>query len=257
MGEMVASTLAQEGVSRVFSSISAKFDDRASRAHNVRRLDIALSRVEYAIERTAKMPITCVSLLRRWKMLMSVYNEGVHLLNKHKLPDSAGQVVVRSSYYYLQRIATAAYFSLSSLASGLNKQQCLSSSVVQIFEGYADSADKFVADVESAYPLRHDTFFPYPFVRQLLQGKYLSYDKVKGRQRLWFDISPLAWRRGSATLRVFRSRDARQKFLANLNTTAVGKHGHSWDCDRLRAVIRITAQPCSLRCNNWTSHPSA
>jgi len=71
-------------MSRVFSSISAKFDDRASRAHNVRRLDIALSLMEYAFERTAKMPITCVSLLRRWKMLMSAYNEGVHLLNKHK-----------------------------------------------------------------------------------------------------------------------------------------------------------------------------
>jgi len=80
----VASTLAQEGVSRVFSSISTKLDDRASGSHNVRRLDIALSRVEYAIERTAKMPITCVSLLRRWKMLMSAYNEGVDLLNKHE-----------------------------------------------------------------------------------------------------------------------------------------------------------------------------
>jgi len=187
---MVASTLAQEGVSRVFSSISAKFDDRASRAHNVRRLDIALSRMEYAFERTAKMPITCVFLLRRWKMLMSAYNEGVDLLNKHKLPAAleghaeTGQVVVRSSYYYLQRIAGAAYFSFSSLA-GLNKQ-CLSSSAVQIFEGYADSADKFVADVESACPLRRDTFFPYPFVRKLLQGRSLIYHKrVKGSQVLY------------------------------------------------------------------------
>jgi len=192
----VASTLAQEGVSRVFSSISAKFDDRASRAHNVRRLDIALSRMEYAFERTAKMPITCVSLLRRWKMLMSAYNEGVDLLNKHKLPAAlqghaeTGQVVVRSSYYYLQRIAGAAYFSFSSLA-GLNKQ-CLSSSAVQIFEGYADSADKFVADVESACPLRRDTFFPYPFVRQLLQRRRLGYYKrAKGSQVLWFDIIPV------------------------------------------------------------------
>ncbi|KAG2639669.1 hypothetical protein PVAP13_2KG022000 [Panicum virgatum] len=197
MGEMVASTLAQEGVSRVFSSISTKLDDRASRAHNVRRLDIALSRMEYAFERTAKMPITCVSLLRRWKMLMSAYNEGVHLLNKHKLPAAleghaeTGQVVVRSSYYYLQRIATAAYFSLSSLASGLNKQQCLSSSVVQIFEGYADSADKFVADVESACPLRRDTFFPYPFVRQLLQGRSFIYPvRVEG-SLLLFGMNPV------------------------------------------------------------------
>jgi len=45
--------------------------------------------------------------------------------------------------------------------------------------------------VESACPLRRDTFFPYPFVRQLLQGKYLSYNKVKGRQKHHFIVSPV------------------------------------------------------------------
>ena len=196
MGEMVASTLAQEGVSRVFSSISTKLDDRASRAHNVARLEMALSRLEFVLEWARKRPITYVSLIRRWGMFSRAYNEGVDLLNKHKLPEAleghaeTGQVVVRSSYYYLQRIAGAAYFSFSSLA-GLNKQ-CLSSSAVQIFEGYADSADKFVADVESACPFRRDTFSPYPFVRKLLQGRYLGYYKrVKGSQVLWFRISPV------------------------------------------------------------------
>ena len=190
----MASALAQEGVSRLSSYISTKLDDRASRAHNVARLEMALSRLEFVLEWARKRPITYVSLIRRWGMFSRAYNEGVDLLNKHKLPAAleghaeTGQVVVRSSYYYLQRIAGAAYFSFASLA-GLNKQ-CLSSSVVQIFEGHADSADKFVADVESACPLRRDTFFPYPFVRKLLQGKYLSYEKVKGNQRLWFDIFP-------------------------------------------------------------------
>ena len=192
----MASTLAQEGVSRVFSSISTKLDDRASRAHNVARLERALSRLEFVLEWARKRPITYVSLIRRWGMFSRAYNEGVDLLNKHKLPAAleghaeTGQVVVRSSYYYLQRIAGAAYFSFASLA-GLNKQ-CLSSSVVQIFEGYADSADKFVADVESACPFRRDTFSPYPFVRKLLQGRYLGYYKrVKGSQMLWFDIFPV------------------------------------------------------------------
>jgi len=196
MGEMVASTLAQEGVSRVFSSISTKLDDRASRAHNVARLEMALSRLEFVLEWARKRPITYVSLIRRWGMFSRAYNEGVDLLNKHKLPAAleghaeTGQVVVRSSYYYLQRIAGAAYFSFASLA-GLNKQ-CLSSSVVQIFEVYADSADKFVADVESACPFRRDTFSPYPFVRKLLKGRYLGYYKrVKGSHVLWFDIFPV------------------------------------------------------------------
>ncbi|KAG2639652.1 hypothetical protein PVAP13_2KG282332 [Panicum virgatum] len=168
---MVASALAQEGVSRLSSCISTKLDDRASRAHIAARLEIALHRLGFALERTAKMPIT--------------YKHKQQVLEGHK---EARQLVTSSSYLE-QIIASAAEFSISSLA-GLNKQ-CLSSSVVQIFEWYADCADKFVADVESGCPLRRDTFFCYPFVRQLLQGKYLSYERVKGSQKLCFDIWPV------------------------------------------------------------------
>ncbi|XP_039795295.1 uncharacterized protein LOC120660728 isoform X1 [Panicum virgatum] len=192
----LSSALAQEGVSRVSSFISTKLNDRASRARIVGRLEWALYRLELALEKTARMPITCVSLLRCRKMLKSAYMEGADLLSKHKQQvleeghEEAGQLVTSPSY--LERIiATAAEFYISSLASGLNKQQCLSSSVVQKFEWYADCADKFVADVESACPLQRVTFFRYPFVRQLLEGKYLMYNRVEGSQRLWFDISPL------------------------------------------------------------------
>ncbi|KAG2639651.1 uncharacterized protein LOC120660694 [Panicum virgatum] len=192
----LSSALAQEGVSRVSSFISTKLNDRASRARIVGRLEWALYRLELALEKTARMPITCVSLLRCRKMLKSAYMEGADLLSKHKQQvleeghEETGQLVTSPSY--LERIiASAAEFSISSLA-GLNKQQyCLSSSVVQNFEWYADCADKFVADVESACPPRRDITLRYPFVRQLLQGKYLSYDKVKGSQRFRFDISPL------------------------------------------------------------------
>ncbi|XP_039793515.1 uncharacterized protein LOC120659434 [Panicum virgatum] len=196
MGEMVASALAQEGVSRLSSYISTKLDDRASRAHTVARLEMALSRLEFVLEWSRKQSITYVSLIRRWNKFRCAYNEGVYLLNKHKLPalegheETSGQVVVTRSSSFLGRIiASAANFSISSLA-GLNKQ-CLSSNVVQIIEVYADSVGEFVADVESACPLWRNTFFPYPFVRQLLQGKYLSYNKVKGSQKQHFIISPV------------------------------------------------------------------
>ncbi|KAG2639664.1 hypothetical protein PVAP13_2KG029000, partial [Panicum virgatum] len=43
----------------------------------------------------------------------------------------------------------------------------------------------------SGCPLRRDTFFRYPFVRQLLQGKTLIYKRVKGREKLNLFISPL------------------------------------------------------------------
>ncbi|KAG2639659.1 hypothetical protein PVAP13_2KG024332 [Panicum virgatum] len=148
MGEMVASALAQEGVSRLSSYISTKLDDRASRAHTVARLEMALSRLEFVLEWSRKQPITYVSLIRRWNKFRCAYHEGVYLLNKHKLPALEGHEET-------------------------------------------DSVGEFVADVESACPLRRDTFFPYPFVRQLLQGKYLSYNKVKGRQKHHFIVSPV------------------------------------------------------------------
>jgi len=84
MGEMVASALAQEGVSRLSSYISTMLDDRVSRTHMLARLEMALHHLEFALERTAKMPITYVSLLRRRKMLKSAYMEGADLLSKHK-----------------------------------------------------------------------------------------------------------------------------------------------------------------------------
>jgi len=47
MGEMVASALAQEGVSRLSSFISTMLDDRVSRAHMLARLERALHHLEF------------------------------------------------------------------------------------------------------------------------------------------------------------------------------------------------------------------
>ncbi|CAN6170753.1 unnamed protein product [Urochloa humidicola] len=105
---MVASALAQEGVSRVSSFVSTKINDKVSRAQIIERLEMALYRLEFVLETTAKLPITHVSLLRRRKMLKSAYVEGTDLLNKHKLGllgghQEAGEVAVMSSAYsYLQ-----------------------------------------------------------------------------------------------------------------------------------------------------------
>jgi len=105
------------------------------------------------------MPITYVSQSQLCcrKMLKSAYMEGADLLSKHKQQvlegqEEAGQLVTSPSF--LERIiATAAEFSISSLASGLNKQQCLSSSVVQNFQWYTDCADLEQADLEDCLPL--------------------------------------------------------------------------------------------------------
>ncbi|RLN04114.1 hypothetical protein C2845_PM13G02850 [Panicum miliaceum] len=196
----LSSALAQEGVSRVSSYISTKLDDRASRAHSIERLEMALSRLEFVLERTRKMPMTHVSLLQRRNKLESAYIEGRDLLNKHKprvleSHEEVGQVAVveKSSSYLYQRIArAAANMSISSLL-GLNKEH-LSSSDAQRFEWYADCADKFVTDVESGCPLRRH-IFRYPFVTQLFQGKILSSpsasDEAADRNVMTDDRTPL------------------------------------------------------------------
>ncbi|CAN6170752.1 unnamed protein product [Urochloa humidicola] len=67
----------------------------------------------------------------------------------------------------------------------------LSISIAQRFEWYADCADKFVADVESGCPLRRDTFFRCPFLRQLFEGKSLQYLRNEGSGKLWFHLFPM------------------------------------------------------------------
>ena len=66
MGEMVASALAQEGVSRLSSFISTMLDDRVSRAHMLARLLARLERalhvgkrVDYASITTAYIQDIC------------------------------------------------------------------------------------------------------------------------------------------------------------------------------------------------------
>ncbi|CAL4930877.1 unnamed protein product [Urochloa decumbens] len=190
MADMVASALAQEGVSRASSYLSAKLEDTASVTHNLARLEMALSRLEFALERTARMPITHVSLLRRVKMLKSAHAEGTALLNKHKLGQEARAVTRR--YPFLEWIDRARNFPISSLL-GIIKDHCLSSTAVQTFEWYADCAEQFVADVETGCPLRRDTLFRYPFVRQLLEEKTLWYESIRGSRRMRLHMLPLCF----------------------------------------------------------------
>ena len=185
------SAVVEEGVSTVFSYISTKVEDKASRADTIARLEIALSRLDIALEKTGRIPTTYISLLRSRKVLKRVYMEGIELLNKHKPQDeNDGHVVVRSSSYLQRIVDRAANFSISSLV-GLGKEKKLSSSVAQKFERYADWAEKFVAEVESGCPLRLHTF-RYPFLKHLLEGKSLRCRIVKNTSHsLSLDLQPV------------------------------------------------------------------
>nr|CAB3455592.1 unnamed protein product [Digitaria exilis] len=82
---MVGSAIVQEGMSRAVSLMLGKHFEKTSRGHSAERLEMALSELEFALERTAKLPITEATLLRRRKVLKHGYIEGMDLLNKHKL----------------------------------------------------------------------------------------------------------------------------------------------------------------------------
>ncbi|KAL6630611.1 hypothetical protein ACP70R_021773 [Stipagrostis hirtigluma subsp. patula] len=194
MEDKVASALVQEGVSRVSSYISSKIQEKATRVQIVSRLEMAVSKLELALERSGKLPITDVALLRRMKIIKHAYIEGKDLLNKHKLQLVEGQqeieqVVTASSF--LERVTRAANLppSISSLL-GLNKEKHLSSSVVQIFEWFADSAGQFVAAVVSGCSLRHHMFCN-PVTRHLLEGKTIRYQMEQGSISRSFYIWPV------------------------------------------------------------------
>ncbi|XP_062186554.1 uncharacterized protein LOC133890123 [Phragmites australis] len=185
---VVASAVAQEGVSGVSSYISNKLEEKASAGHSIERLEMALSQLEFALERTGKLPITYISLLRRRKVIERAYNEGTSLLNKHK--HGIEQEVTLSSFPFLERILGRARNSSMSSLLGLSKEEYLSSSVVRRFEWLAECADKFVRDVEAGCPLRHG-IFRYPLERHLLEGKTLTYGMVRGSQSRYIYIWPV------------------------------------------------------------------
>ena len=66
----------EQSTSKVFSYISTNVEDKASRADTIARLEIVLSRLDIALEKTGRIPITYVSLLRSRKVLERGYIYG-------------------------------------------------------------------------------------------------------------------------------------------------------------------------------------
>ncbi|RLM85372.1 hypothetical protein C2845_PM04G20490 [Panicum miliaceum] len=81
---MLGSPVVQEAISRVSSFISSKREEEASREHNIERLEMASTELELAIERSGKLPITDVSLLRRRKILKRALEECSDILHRCK-----------------------------------------------------------------------------------------------------------------------------------------------------------------------------
>ncbi|KAM0875019.1 hypothetical protein ACQ4PT_037057 [Festuca glaucescens] len=150
MAEMVASALVQEGVSGVLSLAVSNREDKASQGHLMKRLEMAQSELEFALERSSKMPITDVSLLQRRMMLKCAFKECTIVLNKHKLlgDEEVEQRAVGVSSSLLSWKIMRAVQSFSS-----PKKDQLTRFEVERFEWSVEKAHGFVRDVESGCSL--------------------------------------------------------------------------------------------------------
>jgi hypothetical protein len=170
MAEMFVSTLVQETVSKSVSFVLGKREEKASQGHLMERLQMAVSELEFALERAQELPIRHLSLLGRRKQIKSAYNEAMELLDKHKQQQAvpAGQELQTGRGVKHKR------WNFWANNMSLKPFVGLSTDAVRRFEWYADHAGRFVRDVESGCSLHHYTFCN-PIVRHLLEGKTLVY----------------------------------------------------------------------------------
>lgn len=85
MADMVGSAVVQETVSRITSYLFSNCDHHKwteSTGHEVERLEMAHTELELALERSVRMPIMDVSLLRRRKLLEGAFKDSGDLLQR-------------------------------------------------------------------------------------------------------------------------------------------------------------------------------
>ncbi|KAG2631359.1 hypothetical protein PVAP13_2NG197772, partial [Panicum virgatum] len=199
MDGMATSAVVQETVSRVSSFIFNKHEEKVSKGHNLERLEMAHTELELAIERSSKLPITDVALLRRRKILKRALNECGDVLLRYKLQAIEDEESQQGRIAYATKSSIAHLFGLAKDGpSGLD---------VQRFEWFAGCAGKLVKDLESGCSLWQYTF-SNPLTRQLLEGKTLWYEMEKGTIQRGFFISPICFEdRGLEAALAYRYKD--------------------------------------------------
>lgn len=197
--QVVGGAVLQEIVSRGASLVLGKRKDKASQGHYLERLNKAVHEVEFILDRTAKLPITEVSLLRdRIELKRDFIQSPCLLINKQhkKSKTSQGQqdtlrAVTCSSSHPQGLLATrSAMFLVSSFIAASKDDLWLSSDVVERFEQFADSARNILTRVESSCSLRRWMCFSSPLVRHLFEWKTLIYRKVQEDQERRFCMWP-------------------------------------------------------------------
>ncbi|RCV09315.1 hypothetical protein SETIT_2G017500v2 [Setaria italica] len=183
MAGMVGSAVVQETVNRITSYLFSKCDHderTTSTRHHIERLEMAHTELELALERSARMPITDVSLLRRRKLLERAFKDCGDLLYRCIKQQTMDVIELEQPvrHSFSKWVAHVAQSSVSSYFAGFHKDN-ISCSDVRRNEWFAECANRFLRDVESGCsPLR--CVFSNPLVRQLLEGKTLEYKMLQG-----------------------------------------------------------------------------
>nr|TKW30241.1 hypothetical protein SEVIR_2G022700v2 [Setaria viridis] len=183
MAGMVGSAVVQETVSRITSYLFSKCDHdkrTASTGHHIERLEMAHTELELALERSSRMPITDVSLLRRRKLLERAFKDCGDLLHRCIKQQTMDVIELEQPvrHSFSKWITHVTQSSVSSYFTGFRKDN-ISCSDVRRNEWFAECANRFLRDVESGCsPLL--CVFSNPLVRQLLEGKTLEYKMVQG-----------------------------------------------------------------------------
>ncbi|WVZ61702.1 hypothetical protein U9M48_011532 [Paspalum notatum var. saurae] len=192
MAEMVGSAFVQEAVSRAVSFVLGKREEAASQGHMMERLEMAANHLEYALERSKKLPILDVSLLQRRKTIKCAYVQAMELLERHNrqqqavLPAAGGQedhpLVSRGKKRKLWMIFGANKQNVVPVAPS-SSSGGLDTADVQRFEQFADWGRELVRDVDSACSLLRNNLCSNPIVRHLFEGRSLWCRLVQGNQR--------------------------------------------------------------------------
>nr|CAB3455596.1 unnamed protein product [Digitaria exilis] len=188
---MVGAAVVQEAVSGAISLVLGKRKEKVSQGEYLERLRKAVNVVEFVLERTAKIPITEVSLLREKIELKREFSDTAASLltsSRKKRLDTSQVVALSSSPHGLLPTSSRAMFSVSSSIATTKDELWLSCDDIDRFERLAVSAQSIPTRVESGCSLRRWMHFSNPLVRHLFEWKTIHYRTVQADQERRFKI---------------------------------------------------------------------
>ncbi|WVZ61686.1 hypothetical protein U9M48_011520 [Paspalum notatum var. saurae] len=181
MAEMVSSAVVQETVSQILSGLVHKVEkkDKLSANESVERLEMALIKLNAALEISNKWLITDASLLRwrkKLKLAAQECNGALHECKQRIQEEEHVEREIRNSTFP-KRIAHAAK---SFIFSGFSSKSESSTYMIRRFEWFADGTSEFLRFIELGGTPRCD-IPASSLIRHLFAGNELHHKVIRGK----------------------------------------------------------------------------